>query len=216
VDLHDAMLRWQRGWAASRDLPRPESIAGGWRIRCEQPSRDVEFFALDADVDVGSLLPVAAKVRDEDPDDVVWLTVLTARPELVGAALVSAGLTILYPSDALMTIELADQAPYPPAAPYRLVVGVKGLSTIADVYRDADLAAHGQAGLAGADAVPDRIETKPAHRRRGLGSVVMSALAQSATARGARHGLLIASADGQHLYRRLGWRHVASVVVART
>jgi hypothetical protein len=43
----------------------------------------------------------------------------------------------------------------------------------------------------------------------------MSALATEAIARGARTGLLIASADGQHLYSTLGWNRVADVVIAQ-
>jgi hypothetical protein len=43
----------------------------------------------------------------------------------------------------------------------------------------------------------------------------MGALAAEAVARGAHTGLLIASADGRHLYSALGWKHLADVVIAQ-
>ncbi|MDO3701713.1 GNAT family N-acetyltransferase [Micromonospora sp. C28SCA-DRY-2] len=44
-----------------------------------------------------------------------------------------------------------------------------------------------------------------AHRRRGLGSVVMAALHRHAARRGARTGILVATDEGRALYQRLGW-----------
>ena len=69
-----------------------------------------------------------------------------------------------------------------------------------------DLAANGSAALAGGYAIYDRIETDEAHRRRGLGGVVMRTLEGLASAQGVRGGLLVATEDGRALYERLGWR----------
>jgi GNAT superfamily N-acetyltransferase len=60
-------------------------------------------------------------------------------------------------------------------------------------------------GVLGSDAVFDRVETSPAHRRRGLGHHVMGALTGWAVDQGATEGLLAASADGAGLYTSLGW-----------
>ncbi|CCH16947.1 GNAT family N-acetyltransferase [Micromonospora lupini] len=83
-------------------------------------------------------------------------------------------------------------------------------------HESGEVAARGTMGLAGTDAVADRIETMPAHRRKGLASAVMSALVRSAIEEGVEQGILIASEDGQRLYRTLGWQPVADVLIATT
>lgn len=70
--------------------------------------------------------------------------------------------------------------------------------------------------VVGTDAIADRIETVPEHRRRGLGSVVMSSLVENAMAHGATTGILVATADGQQLYSALGWTTRATVLIAQT
>lgn len=77
-----------------------------------------------------------------------------------------------------------------------------------------DLGASGQCGLAGRYAVPDRIETQPGHRRRGLGTIVMRELQRRAYAAGSRTGVLSATIEGRELYRRLGWRQLSGLVGA--
>lgn len=77
---------------------------------------------------------------------------------------------------------------------------------------DRTVAARGMAAVVGSDAVMHDIQTDPAHRRRGLGSVVMGALGRRASERGARTGLLMATTDGFHLYRQLGWLPEATMV----
>jgi ribosomal protein S18 acetylase RimI-like enzyme len=57
---------------------------------------------------------------------------------------------------------------------------------------------------AGGVAVFDEICTREPHRRRGLGSAVVSALTRAA-AKQARQAVLLATEEGEHLYRRLGW-----------
>ncbi|WP_127356693.1 GNAT family N-acetyltransferase [Actinacidiphila soli] len=55
-------------------------------------------------------------------------------------------------------------------------------------------------------AVFDQIETSPAHRRKGLGSLVMRALANAAYDAGATTGVLGATVEGRALQESLGWR----------
>jgi hypothetical protein len=69
--------------------------------------------------------------------------------------------------------------------------------------------------VVGADAVAHRVWTEPEHRRRGLASVLMGVLVHAAVAEGATTGILFASAEGAHLYARLGWQKVSGLVVAR-
>ena len=69
---------------------------------------------------------------------------------------------------------------------------------------DGSLAASGHAAEASGAFVYDRIETALEHRRRGLGSIVLSVLA-SFRSSAAIPQLLVATEDGRALYARLGW-----------
>lgn len=62
-------------------------------------------------------------------------------------------------------------------------------------------------------AVFDRIVTVAEFRRRGLGSKVIGELCQRAASLGATTGLLFASLEGQHLYKRLGWSTAYQVII---
>jgi GNAT superfamily N-acetyltransferase len=214
TNLEDLTYRWQLGWRASRDLPAPEAIDGGLRIHCAQPGRKFEVLALRADEDPASVSRVAAQVLAAK--ERTWLTAVTSNPERTTSAIEAAGLKLLYRPEWFMNIDLASQPHQPLDPAYTSEVRTEGPAIKVTIHdATGEVAARGQVGLAGDDAVADRIETMPNHRRRGLGSAVMSALATEAIARGARTGLLIASADGQHLYSTLGWNRVADVVIAQ-
>ncbi|WBB69533.1 GNAT family N-acetyltransferase [Micromonospora sp. WMMD812] len=218
-NLRDLIVRWQRGWGVARELPVADDVGGALRVRSMQPGRDIEYVAFDADEDPASLARLAELVAGEDA--VTWLTVPTTDPVGAATALTAAGLIVLKHSELLMTADLRGHQQNLPAAPYRLLTQVdsyRGDSVVTATVRheSGDIGARGTMGLAGTDAVADRIETMPAHRRRGLASAVMSALARSAIDEGAEHGILIASEDGQRLYRTLGWQPVADVLIATT
>jgi predicted GNAT family acetyltransferase len=70
--------------------------------------------------------------------------------------------------------------------------------------------------VTGNDVTIDMVWTDPAHRRQGLATAVMSALATHAQELGATTGLLAASADGKQLYESLRWTTFAEILVART
>ena len=102
-----------------------------------------------------------------------------------------------------------------PSAPGEYEISVtRGDLIEVRVLCDGAEAASGVIVVVGEDAVPHRIQTSPEHRRRGLGSVVMGVLVREALASGATTGLLFASEDGLHLYRRLGWETICAVVIA--
>jgi GNAT superfamily N-acetyltransferase len=212
-DLRELVVRWQRGWSAARALPAATDVGPGLRVRCLQPGRAVEYVALDSDP--AALRVLAGRVAAED--EVTWLTVPTTDPSTTAAALHDAGLVLLKRSEQLMTIDLGEHPRHPPAAGYRLETTADATVLTATVLdASGEVGARGTMGLTGAAAVADRIETLPAHRRRGLGSTLMGALAAAALDTGARHGILIASEDGQHLYAKLGWRPAAAVLIAAT
>ena len=173
--------------------------------------------------------------------DAVWVTVVVppARVDAVVRAGLAAGLVVRSAEESFMAVELHHQAARAVPAGYVVDVaearaargtvlravaspdvgGAEDLDAAVDVAPDADPvdAASGRAGLTAAGtAVPDKIQTSEAHRRRGLGGAVMHALVDECRRRGAAHGLLVASVDGAGLYAALGWRRVASVVVLAT
>lgn len=215
TNLEDLINRWHLGWRAARGLPAAEVTGDALWSHCAQPGREYEVFALHADDDPSSVSRLAAQVlAAKEP---TWLTVATNQPERTAAAIEASGLQLLHRSEWLMTADLAQHPRRAPEPTYTCEVRSEGPAVTVSIHDGAgELAARGQAGLACPDAVPDRIETMPAHRRRGLGSVVMSALSAEAVSQGARTGLLIASADGQRLYSTLGWTRLAEVIIAQS
>ncbi|GAB3862247.1 GNAT family N-acetyltransferase [Dactylosporangium cerinum] len=211
TDLRELSTCWHRGWSASRALPAALDLGPGLRVRCQQLGRDVEYLAVDTDP--ASLRLLADRVAAED--EVTWLTVPTIDPDPTAAVLEAAGLVVLRRSELMMTIDLRSHPRFPPAAGYRLSTVEDDEVRTAAVLDDAsgDVGARGWMGLAGSSAVADRISTFPGHRRRGLASTVMGALAAAALDAGAERGILIASDEGQHLYAKLGWRGVATVLI---
>jgi GNAT superfamily N-acetyltransferase len=71
---------------------------------------------------------------------------------------------------------------------------------------DDSVAATGSVIVVGDVAVFDRIETRPNHRRQGLGRAIMSELSTLARGVGAQRGVLVATSDGQALYATMGWQ----------
>lgn len=213
----DLIRRWLNGWTTARSLPEAEPVGSagdGLRSECRQPGREVEVFALRADEEPGSLARLAAAVAAAP--QVTWLTVPTARPSTVEAVVGAAGLELHRRSEWLMTTDLTGHPRHTPAAPYGIEVRTEGPVTGVTLHGPSgEVAARGTVAVVGGDAIADRVETHAAHRRRGLGRAVMSALAEAAVAQGARTGLLLASEDGQRLYSSLGWHHQADVLIAR-
>ncbi|WP_454885604.1 GNAT family N-acetyltransferase [Sphingomonas oryzagri] len=70
------------------------------------------------------------------------------------------------------------------------------------------VAASGYAAETAGAFVYDRIETMEAHRRKGLGGALMTALGDQMLEPG-KLRLLVATDDGRALYERLGWRTIA-------
>ena len=202
----------------SRGVPAAEDVGGGLRTRCMLPGRDIEYVATDADEDLTSLAKLAGQVAGEV--SVTWFTVPTTEPARAVAALEAAGMILLKSSERLMAVELRER-PWSVPEAYQLATRVDTLHggrvvTATVRHESGEVGARGTMGLTGTDAIADRIETMPAHRRRGLASAVMSALAGCAIAEGAEHGILVASEEGRPLYTTLGWRPVADVLIVAT
>jgi GNAT superfamily N-acetyltransferase len=208
--LTDLVRRWERGWSASRGWATPQEAGGGLHLLQHRPGRYREILALHDNP------AVVRALADEAAADgkATWLTVPTTDPDDVERVLRDAGLHVKDTREWLMARGLADHPRRAVPDHYRTTAGGTGVVRVEVLHPSGEPAASGQAAITGEDAVFDRIETAPTHRRRGLGSVVMANLAAVAVTRGARHGILVASPDGQALYATLGWTTAAAVVIA--
>jgi GNAT superfamily N-acetyltransferase len=112
----------------------------------------------------------------------------------------------LQPSGYLMTHAGARDALQAPAPGYQIEVEQQGLVISARGYaQDGSIAASGYAAEHGGIFVFDRIATHAAHRRRGLGRAIMSALGSMQRANTAQR-VLVATEEGRALYSTLGWK----------
>ncbi|GAB2860987.1 GNAT family N-acetyltransferase [Lentzea nigeriaca] len=202
MELGALTERWVAGWVKGAGLPA-EPYPDSWNVRVDQPGMRIERVLTDE----GATDWHSTLIYEND-----WITVPTTAPEKVTEILAGVNLEIR-PRETFMRRALADH-PAPPAPEgYELRVARGDVIEVA-LTADGEEAASGLIAVIGDDAVPHRIRTSPEHRRRGLGSVVMGVLAREAVDAGAVDGLLFASEDGLHLYRKLGWTTISDVVIA--
>jgi GNAT superfamily N-acetyltransferase len=193
---------WVWGWALSRGTPDPVTEPDGYRIDIGLPGHRVRYVLPDP----GSAGPRAAGLTEPG----TWLKVCGS-PEQV---LLSPQWTVGAP-EYLMSVELTTPAFVVPPEHYTVELHSNGDVHDA-VIRAADggCAAKGRVAVRGRAAVIDAVETDPAHRRRGLGSVVMSELSRAASDRGAARAVLVATEAGLALYRKLGWKVDSPITAA--
>lgn len=203
TDIDALLERWHRGWIAADGLSS-ERRDGHLVVHVNRRRRRFEWLATDAAV----AKIVAAR---QEPN---WLSVLTHDPAKATEEIEAAGLVVCRPDETFMRRELSDHPLFDPPAGYAVEVTRDPVIQVR-VLANGEPAASGLMAVVGEDAVAHRIETSTDHRRRGLGSVVMGTLVQEALKDGARTGLLFSSAEGVHLYRRLGWERISDLVVAR-
>ncbi|MFF2350985.1 GNAT family N-acetyltransferase [Kitasatospora sp. NPDC058115] len=194
--VNELVRAWIGGWIVSRGAADPVDEPWGWSIDVGQPHQVARHVLPEpAEADVRTL--VAATTAPG-----TWLKLFadddTVRPWL------GPGWRYDVPGY-LMTLPLAAGRPAAPAG-YTLTSWERG-GVVRALVRTVDghFAARGQLAVTGAVAVADQIETDPAHRRRGLGSVVMRALQDAGHRAGAETGLLVATPEGRALYAALGW-----------
>lgn len=209
--VDEPVRRWQRGWGLCRGLASPREREAALEVTLGLAGRDREVFALTDKPEVISDL--AAEITAAPKP--TWLTVTTLDPDATAAVLEQAGLELFAERKLLMSIELLNHPTAATPPEYRLEATSDGpLECVRVIDAEGNVAARGMAAIVGVDAVMHDIHTDPAHRRRGLGSVVMTLLSRRATARGATTGLLMATTDGGYLYARLGWLSEAMMLTA--
>jgi len=195
----DLLATWTRGWALTRGVSPPVRDDGGWRIEVgaeDQRRRYVFAGAAEA------VARRAEAVREPYVFLKVCADAASVRPLLPGR-------WTLRPAGFLMTLEGTMTDGPAPADGYRVEIGpdiAPGGPVIFCIVRDATgaEAGRGRAVIVDDQVIYDRIAVEPGHRRRGLGGRIMRALEQAAGSIG--KGVLVATEDGQALYRTLGWR----------
>ncbi|NBE83152.1 GNAT family N-acetyltransferase [Micromonospora rubida] len=192
----ELMTAWGRGWAVSRGTRPPVAVPGGFRVDVGLPGHRVRHVLHTYDAEslgrLGRTLTAPGS----------WVKV-SGDPAGLRAALPDAWTMDV--AGYLMSTPLAPGAVEPPT-PYTTRIVAQGEVVVATVLDAAGRkAASGRLARAGEFGIVDQVETNPAHRRRGLGRVVMRALCDQAARRGMRTGTLVATDDGRALYLALGW-----------
>ncbi|WP_370970070.1 GNAT family N-acetyltransferase [Amycolatopsis sp. cg9] len=190
---------WARGWAVSRAVPAPVEEPDGHRLDVGLPGHRVRYL-------LRSPATVAARARTVASPG-TWLKTCGPR------AAILADLTAEWEAGETEYLMEFDGPVPSVAVPPGYAVAVTGDGPAWDVAvsREGAPAACGRVAVADGVAVFDKIETEPAHRRRGLGRVVMH---QLSAVSGAEASALLATEAGRGLYTSLGWRLAAEVVPA--
>ncbi|NEB05637.1 GNAT family N-acetyltransferase [Streptomyces sp. SID13726] len=208
----DGVVRaWVDGWVVSRGAAPPEREPWGFTVdvgQAAQVSRHV-FDALGDDVDEAVVRKVAGAVTGAG----VWLKVFQD-PAVAGGWL-SEDWWVDPEPGYLMTVPLTGAETRVPDGHRTRVWSVGGVTRVLVAAPDGSLAARGQVAPTGTTAVFDRIETVPAHRRKGLGGLVMRTLQTAAAATGAETGVLAGTPAGRALYESLGWHVEAPLTSAK-
>ena len=201
---------WVAGWAGCRGYETRREGRFPAVLRADT-TREWEYFAHDpSDTEFAELAAktaeAPARILTIFTNDVERYTSLAARHRL---NLTSATQTMM-----IVDMETQDsEDPWLPDDDLRWVPSAANGVHHAVVYAGDEIAASGQVFVADHTAVFDKIVTEAAFQRRGLGSVIMRALAAQAFDHDVDSGLLLASLDGQKLYSHLGWTTVCHVLM---
>jgi GNAT superfamily N-acetyltransferase len=186
---------WLTARSMARGLPPPVADHGGWRVDTNLPTEARRFVFAHAGEPLRAL-------AESIVAPLIFLKLCGS--EATMRALVPAQWQIQGGSY-LMTCERQIVGPTRLEARYRVDVSRSGpVTAVRIVTGDDELAASGFAAEAEGMFVYDRIVTEPAHRRRGLGILVMTTLG-AARRHAASKQVLVATEDGKALYSALGW-----------
>ncbi|GHH53905.1 GNAT family N-acetyltransferase [Streptomyces candidus] len=201
----DAARAWTEGWALSRGAAEPLPQPWGVTIDIGLPNAVSRHVLLDGSA---SEEATVRKLLHADAAPGTWIKFLEP-PEVV-APWMTDGWEYDTPGH-LMTLPLVHPtaAPDVPTGYLRRSWTRAGLTRVLVLAADGSLGARGQVAVTGTTAVVDQVETGRAHRRRGLGTLMMRTLQAYAAKQGALDCVLGATDDGRALYTTLGWEKVS-------
>ncbi|WP_406391332.1 GNAT family N-acetyltransferase [Streptomyces sp. NBC_00887] len=210
INTSEAVRAWVHGWAVSRGAAEPFSRPWGFTVDIGLPGHVMSHVLPTADeATVRALTGNAAAPG-------VRLKALV--PPATLASWLAPGWSLPDGPGFLMSAPLRatrDHARTTLPEGYRLRTWTQADVTRAVVSTlDGARAARGQIAVTGTTAVVDKVETSPAHRRRGLGRLIMHTLADAAVVRGATVGTLAATPEGRALYEVSGWTVLAPLTSA--
>lgn len=194
---------WARGWTLTRQTSPPRQEEFGWRIEVDRPGQRRRFILPG----LGGLEQLGAALHAPE----TWLKICAPR-EPVAALL--GGRWQLQPQEYLMHLRWRPEPAAVPAG-YVLHEQQQGPVLLLELRTTGgEPAAQARCGIAQHHAVVDQVVTEAAHRRRGLGALLMKTLGNRALRAGAGQGVLVATEDGRALYASLGWTLVSPMTAA--
>lgn len=193
---------WLKGWALARGKPEPVHDCGALRVDVGEPDQQTRYvFAAPSEAVTRLAEAIAAPA--------IHLK-LCATPDEV-RDLLPPGWAIARQGWLMTLSPIATRSLTVPAG-YNLQIRREAGVQTATIFHDDVPVARGGVVRVDDTAIFDRIEVDAAHRRRGLATALMQALA--AGAGGAQRGALVATDEGRRLYEALGWTLVSSYVTA--
>jgi GNAT superfamily N-acetyltransferase len=196
TDDPSLIYAWLRARSVARRMPLPAPEGGGLRLETgsEAETRRYVFAAPE---------PRFFELAETIVAPRVFLK-LCATGEAMRALLPDRWEVL--PLEYLMTLDTALRDDAARDARYTMQVDVDdGVVCARAIASDGAIAATGFAAEHEGIFVYDRISTEGAHRRRGLGTRVMAALATARRDPRSVH-VLVATEEGRALYESLGWR----------
>lgn len=218
-ELEEHAAAWFTGWSALRSY-QSRSGRDYWAALRLDHSGDWEYFTCDPTPAVFATL--AAEVTSSTHRA---LCVIGPRIHDYVKLAHASGMGMVSTAEHLMVCALEtqdNQDPFLGDPELRLVVQKIGgrhnaspcqVRFTAAIMRGDAVLASGGVAIYGDYAVFDGLETDPAHRRRGLGMMMMKSLTARALDQPVTTGLLLASTAGQRLYNKLGWESLSPVTV---
>lgn len=195
---------WLAGRSIARGLPPPIADHGGYRVDTNRPEEACRWVFADVEPglrDLGRIIDAPGRFLKLCADADTLRSCLPDRWRIMAPGYFMTNRTLAEPCG------LSADAAF--ARHYTLELVRDGPVVSARVHaRTGEIAASGHAAETPDAFVYDQIVTGPAHRRRGLGRVVMTAL-RSARRQGAGPDLLVATAEGKALYAALGWTQIS-------
>lgn len=203
---------WISGWAKCRGYtPQDNGRSVSILLTDQQDHQETVVY----EPTIGEFLELARQTRE---DSYRVLTVITNRMQDLISASAGLEMRITDRQQALMCVDMSGQDVEDPRAPGDEFT-LEHVRDIAcrrvSVTVNGEEVARGSVAKQDNFAVYDRIVTDEQYRRKGLGSFVMRALTAAVLEDDVETGLLMASADGRHLYQHLGWAHLADAFVIR-